>query len=185
MSRSRPRLFAVLAAATLSVGLALPAVAQDDPENGVCGPDVDSWDISVSKIGPLIAGTWTGTAPGMGFTQGVQTFTVNITLENGRLYMSGNGAKIELKPVRGARKPLRYDFVKQQPLPKSKQAVDVSVDDFGLVLNCDMSIAPQFTWSYGMGARRSSGVYTFGSPTAALGTMWNSAQGAREVYLSR
>ena len=172
-------------ASLLALGLAAPAPAKDDPENPVCGPDVDSWKISVDEIAPHITGTWTGTAPGLGYTQGVQTFTVTITEQYGRLYMSGNGAKIELKPVRGARKPLRYDLVNQRKLKKAAHAVDVTLDEFGLVLNCDLAVAPQFTWSYGSGARRSGGVYTFGSPNAALGTMWNSAQGAREVYLSR
>lgn len=163
----------------------LPASAQDEPDNPVCGPGVDSYDITVSEIGPLIEGTWTGTAPGIGATTGVQTFTMTITLEYGRLFISDGAQKTRLEPVRGTRKPLRYDFVKQRVLPEEAHAVKVTVEEFGLLLDCDMNIAPQFTWTFGSGSRRSDGIYSFGSPNNALGTMWNSARGAREVYLSR
>lgn len=178
---------AVLAAA---ICITAPALAQDEdplpkPPNDICGPDLDTWMFSVSKIGPVLAGEWTGKAPGLGMTTGLQTFSVTISYERGRLYMSGDGGKVELKPVRGSRKPLRYDFIRQQPLPESAHAVKVPLDDFGLIHECELSVAPQFTWAIGSGARRASGVYTFVANNAAIGTMANSGRGAREVYLSR
>jgi hypothetical protein len=174
-------LFRPLAAALAICAFAAPAAAQDD--NPVCGPD--SFRFDVSKIGPHITGQWTGTAPGIGVTMGVQTFTMTISMNNGRLYISDGARKAELRPMHGTRKALRYDFLKGKALPKAAHAVDVSVDDFGLVLGCDMNVAPQFAWTFGAGSRRSDGIYSFGSPHHALGTMWNSARGAREVYLSR
>jgi hypothetical protein len=176
-------------AAMFALPLAAPAqdsAAVPDVPNDICGPEVDSYRFSVSEIGPKLAGTWSAQAPGIGMTQGVQTFTVEISYKNGRLYMSGGGGGMtELVPVRGARKALRYDFIHQKPLPPEAHAVEVSLDDFALVFNCDLAVAPQFTWAMGTGARRASGVYTFVSPNHAIGTMANSAAGAREVYLSR
>jgi hypothetical protein len=170
----------------LPLALGAPAAAQaDDSNNGVCGPNVESWNFSVSKLGPHITGTWNGQAPGIGVTRGVQHFSTTISLENGRLYLSGNGVKTELRPVRGTRKALRYDFINQRPLPKSAYAMDISLEDLSLVMDCDLSIAPQFTWTFGSGDRRSSGIYTFAGPNIAVGTMWNSGGGAREVLLQR
>jgi hypothetical protein len=169
-------------ASTLALTLlATPVVAQE--ENTVCNPD--SYNVTVSEIGPALEGQWTGKAPGLGPTTGVQTFTMTISLEYGRLYISSGGQKARLEPVRGTRKALRYDFVKQQAIPEEAHAIKVSVDDFGVVTGCDMSLAPQFTWRFGSGNRSSQGIYSFASSYQALGTMWNSAQGAREVYLSR
>ncbi|MAM62408.1 hypothetical protein [Maritimibacter sp. UBA3975] len=164
--------------------MAVPAISQDD-ENKVCSYGSDGSRLSPAELGPMIEGQWTGTAPGLGVTTGVQTFPLTITLEYGRLYISSGGQKARLEPVRGPRKALRYDFVKQKAIPEEAHAVAVNVEDFGLVLGCDMNVAPQFTWTFGSGNRRSQGIYSFASPDHALGTMWNSARGAREVYLSR
>ncbi|MEC7761948.1 MAG: hypothetical protein VX874_08590 [Pseudomonadota bacterium] len=172
------RLCPVLLAAGL---MTAPVMAQE--VNEVCGPSARS--MSMSEIGPLIEGQWTGEAPGLGPTMGVQKFSMTITLEYGRLYISDGAQKTRLEPVRGTRKALRYDFVKQQALPEDAHAIKVSVDDFGVVVGCDMDMASQFTWTFGSGSRTSQGVYSFASPTQGLGTMWNSARGAREVYLSR
>jgi hypothetical protein len=175
------RTFKAFVATIALVSLAAPALAQD--QNEVCGPD--SYNASMSEIGPLIEGEWTGTAPGLGTTAGVQKFTMTISLEYGRLYISSGGQKTRLEPVQGTRKALRYDFVKQRALPEDAHAVAVTVDDFGLTLGCDMNIAPQFTWTFRSGNRQSQGIYSFASSSHALGTMWNSARGAREVWLSR
>lgn len=169
---------ALATAVALTTG---PTLAQE--ENKVCGPD--SVNMSMSEIGPLIEGQWTGEAPGLGPTTGVQTFSMTISLEYGRLYISSGGQKTRLEPVRGTRKALRYDFVKQKALPEDAHAIKVTVDDFGVVTGCDMNLATQFTWTFGSGSRTSQGVYSFANDRQALGTMWNSAQGAREVYLSR
>lgn len=180
-----------LLCATVASGLliATAAQAQDDvapPDpNMVCGPDVSAGQFKLDEIGPRIAGTWSGRAPGLGFTAGVQTFTADITFERGRIYILANDTKIELKPVYGTRKELRYDPIRQQALPESARAVKVSLEDIGLVTDCEIGLAPQFTWTYGTGARSSGGVYSFLDSHTAIGTMWNSARGAREVYLSR
>jgi hypothetical protein len=187
-SFARPK--ALLCAAVLfAISLAAPAEAQDavappDP-NMVCGPGVSAGQFKLDEIGPRIAGTWSAEAAGLGFTAGVHAFTANITFERGRIYILANGTKIELKPVYGTRKELRYDPIRQQALPKAAHAVKVSLEDIGLVTDCEIGLAPQFTWTYGTGARSSGGVYSFLDSHTAIGTMWNSAQGAREVYLSR
>ncbi len=194
MSSSLKRVFPLartLMRGVVVVGLfaSAPALAQDDvvpPEpNMVCGPDVSAGQFKLDEIGPRIAGTWSAKAPGLGFTAGVHAFTANITFERGRIYILANGTKIELRPVYGTRKELRYDPIRQQALPEAAHAVKVSLEDIGLVTDCEIGLAPQFTWTYGTGARSSGGVYSFLDSHTAIGTMWNSAQGAREVYLSR
>ncbi len=185
-ARSRAHLFAAVILATAATA---PVLAQDDAvpaePNMVCGPDVSAGQFKLDEIGPRIAGTWSAEAPGLGFTAGVHAFNANITFERGRIYILANGTKIELRPVYGTRKELRYDPIRQQALPEAAHAVKVSLEDIGLVTDCEIGLAPQFTWTYGTGARSSGGVYSFLDSHTAIGTMWNSAQGAREVYLSR
>jgi len=162
-------------------------MAQQDhlPGNEICGPDVSAGRFKLSEIGPQIAGPYEGTAPGINGTQGVQTFKVEISFSNGRLYMGGDGRKVELTPVYGTRKELRYDPIRQMPLGPDDLAAKIPMEDIELSTGCDHRIAPQFTWTAGSGARSSGGVYSFLSRDAALGTMWNSGKGAREVYLVR
>lgn len=178
----RPKLLALTLLVTL---VAAPLLAQSDDDNGVCKGGATSMSFNVKKVGELIEGTWTGVAPGIGHTTGVQTFQVDIEMQNGRPVLKSNGRMTRLNAVQGPRKALRYDFVNQRALPEEAHAVKVSIDDFGLTTGCDMAFAPQFAWQFGSGSRRSNGIYSFASPTHAIGTMWNSAQGAREVYLSR
>lgn len=167
------------------------ALAQDDtpdvlPEpNPVCGSEISAGRFQIAQIAPAITGSWKATAPGLGMTAGVQTFTVEISFERGRLYLSGGGRKTELVPVYGTRKALRYDPVRQQTLSQEAWAVQVDPDEVALVAGCELGIEPQFTWRMGSGAQSSSGIYSFFGPGLGLGTMWNSAQGAREVLLQR
>jgi hypothetical protein len=175
-----------LRAACFSLAMAVtqigPAMAQG---NDVCGPDVSAGTFKVSEIGPRIAGIYEGQAPGMGYTTGIQTFKVQISFSNGRLYI-GDGATIfELRPVHGTRKELRYDPIKQMPLPEAARVSKIALEDMELVTDCDSRIAPQFMWTNGTGARASSGLYSFLDRDTALGMMWNSAMGAREVVLLR
>lgn len=125
------------------------------------------------------------TAPGMGFTTGVQTFPVEVSFERGRLYMGGDGKKVELHPVYGTRKALRYDFVRQAPLPETAHATGLPLEDFALITDCEPGIAAQFSWTLGSGGQSSGGVISFFGVHTALGTMWNSGQGAREVLWQR
>ncbi len=153
--------------------------------NDVCDPEVSAGTFKVSEIGPRLVGIYEGQAPGKGNATGVQTFTVQITYSNGRIYI-GKGAKAsELKPVHGARKELRYDPIKQMPLPEEARAAKISLAEMELVTNCDSRIAPQFTWTSGTGGRTSSGIYSFLDRDTAIGMMWNSGQGVREVLLLR
>lgn len=132
--------------------------------NTVCGPDISSGRFKLSQIGPKVAGIWTATAPGLGFTVGVQTFPVLISFERGRLYLSGGGGpKVELKPVYGRRKALRYDPILQRPLPDDALATKLPMGDIANVTGCEPRIAAQFTWSHGVGTR-SSGESTASSP---------------------
>lgn len=173
-------------AGSLVFGLALPgAVRAEDAANEVCAPDISAGQFDVSVIGPKIAGNWQGKAPGLGFTTGVQTFPVEISYQNGRLYYGSGGVKVELRPVYDTRKPLRYDFVKQKRIPEDGRATELSLEEMSVVTNCELPIAPQFTWEYGAGDRRSSGVLSFLEGSIAVGTMWNSAGGTREVMLLR
>lgn len=153
--------------------------------NDVCGPEVSAGTFKVSEIGPRLVGTYEGQAPGKGNATGVQTFTVQITYSNGRLYIGNGAGASELKPVHGTRKELRYDPIKQMPLPEEARAAKISLGEMELVTNCDSRIAPQFTWTSGTGARTSSGIYSFLDRDTALGMMWNSAKGVREVFLLR
>lgn len=184
-SRAR-HLLGALGGAALCL-FAQTAVAQEEylTGNEVCGPEVSAGRFKLAQIGPQIAGLYEGTAPGIGFTRGVETFDVEISYQNGRVYMGGGGHKVELTPVYGMRKELRYDPIRQAPLPAEALAAQISMEDIELSTGCDRRIAPQFTWTAGSGARSSGGVYSFLSGDAALGTMWNSAKGAREVYLVR
>ena len=161
-------------------GTALPPA----PPNPVCGT-FTAGQFKLAEIGPAIAGAWQGTAPGIGMTAGVQTFTVAFSFERGRLYASGDGGKVELKPIYRNRKALRWDPVRQMPLPETAHAVAVTPQDVALVAGCELDLAPQFSWTLGSGAQTASGIYSFFGPDIALGTMWNSARGAREVYLTR
>ena len=156
----------------------------DSKPNLVCGTQT-AGRFKLDQIGPMIAGTYTAKAPGLGMTKGVQTFTVTISYERGRVYLSGDGRKIELTPVYGTRKELRYDPIQQKVLPKSAHAAEVTLDEMALLMDCDLGVAPQFTWTQGSGGRASGGVYSFLDGDVALGTMWNSAMGAREVLLMR
>lgn len=174
-------------AGLLALGLVLPGAARaDDPDeaNEVCAPEVSAGRFKVREIGPKIAGSWNARAPGLGFTRGMQEFPVEISFEYGRLYYAGSGVKVELRPVY-TRKPLRYDFVRQQPIPESARATELTLKDISVMTNCDLQIAPQFSWEYGTGNRRSNGVLSFMEDYVAIGTMWNSAMGAREVTLNR
>ena len=82
--------------------LPLAAQAEDTspdavPEpNPVCGPEISAGRFHLDRIAPAITGTWNATAPGLGMTAGVQKFSVVISYERGRLYMSGGGHKTEL-----------------------------------------------------------------------------------------
>ena len=157
-----------------------------DRQNTICGPKLSAGRFKLSVIGPRIAGTWKATAPGIGFTTGVQQFDVVIRYTNGRLYITGDGgAPTELKPVYGTRKALRYDPIRQKPLPKKSQAAKASLEDIALITDCEPGIAAQFTWRNGNGANSSGGFYSFLQDKFAIGTMWNSAQGTREVLLRR
>ena len=189
MARITSHLVAAALAASALVLTTAPARAQDGDSpseaNPVCGPEVSGGRFDMAAIGSKIAGTWSARAPGLGVTKGVQTFTISIKVEYGRVYAEGNGTRIALNPVHGTRKALRFDPVRQKALPVEAHAVDMSLEDVELVTDCDLTIAPQFTWTYGSGSRTSAGIYTFLSPNFAIGTMWNSGGGAREVFLSR
>lgn len=160
--------------------------AVENQQNTVCGAGISAGKFKLSEIGPKVAGTWQATAPGLGYTQGVQEFDVVISFERGRLYIGGGGGpKVELKPVYGTRKALRYDPIRQKALPESAHAAKLSLEDIELVTACNPGIAAQFTWTYGMGGNSSGGIYSFLGEHVALGTMWNNRQGAREVLLQR
>lgn len=150
--------------------------------NDVCGLDVSAGTFEMSEIGPRLVDTYEGRAPGGGFATGIQTFTVQISYSNGRLYIGDAATTFELRPMRGARKELRYG---QTPLPEAARVAKISLEDMELVTDCDSRIAPQFIWTNGSGARASSGLYSFLDRDTALGMMWNSAMGAREVVLLR
>lgn len=179
------RLHLACVALAISAGM---SAAQDVPiePNTVCGPKVSAGNFKVSEIGPQIAGLYVARAPGITVATGIQEFTVRIDYKNGRLYIGGDGKMIELRPVRGKRKLLRYDFIKGELLPKSAQATELSLGDIELVTDCSLYIAPQFEWSQGSGKISSWGVYSFLDRGTALGVMMQNSTGAlREVVLFR
>lgn len=175
--------FGLLLAAVFS-GTMLAAQTAATP-NMVCGPDVSAGAFRVAEIGPRIAGLYEGRAKGRVTATGVQTFPVQIEFSNVRLYMSGDGAKSEMRPVRGTRKALRYDVIKGRPLSQSAHATDLPLQDIEEMTDCDSNIAPQFEWTFGTGARSSGGILSFLGPDTAIGMTWNSATGVREVVLAR
>lgn len=166
--------------------LAGPAPAQEAVEapNLVCN-EASRLAFRTTRIGTQISGIWNARAPGIGFTQGIQTFSVNISMDNGRLYLMAGGRKIAMSPIQGVRKELRWDFRKGQRIAESAQATPLSLEDIGLMADCELAVAPQYQWSMGSGQNASAGIYSFVSPTMAIGTMWNSAGGTREVILTR
>lgn len=182
--RWKRRLHLACVALAISAGM---SAAQDVPvePNTVCGPKVSAGNFKVSEIGPQIAGVYDGRAPGVFVAAGIQEFTVRIDYKNGRLYIGGDGKMVELRPVRGKRKLLRYDFVKGELLPKSAQATESSLSDIELVTDCSLYIAPQFEWSQGSGKQSSWGVYSFLDRGTALGVMQNGTSALREVVLFR
>lgn len=159
-----------------------PGVAQEVPDvpNDVCNPD-SPVRFRSSVVGALISGHWQGTAPGIGVTMGVQRFAVQIFIENGRLYMQGEGQKVALAPNVGVRKALRTQMRTGKPIPIEAQATGLSLEDIELVTDCSFAAAPQYQWE----SRGAGGFYSFVSPDLAIGSMWNRAGGTREVLLER
>jgi len=163
-----------------------PAPAVPAPANNIGNPLCASdGKIDAKKVGPLIAGTWHGEAPGVIPAMGVQHFVVTISARSGHLYMHGGPRWIELRPVQGTRKPLHYDFIHHKPLPKSAWGTKATLDDLQVAAACELGMLPQFSWTFGTGGRTSAGIYSFLMPGIAVGTMWNSAGGMREVQLTK
>ncbi|MDF3605313.1 hypothetical protein PE067_03540 [Paracoccus sp. DMF-8] len=178
------------APSALLVMTAAPAAAQQNIAipNEICSEAPRGADkLDLRRIGPLLEGTWTETAAGIGATMGVHRNVLEIVYDRmrNRLYIAADGMRTELVPVRGGNRELRYDFVKGAPMDPSMFAIKPDVAEWAFVLGCDMGLAPQFSWHIGSGARRADGIISFFSETEAMGTKWNSGRGAREVSLSR
>lgn len=191
-ARPDPRRAVVLSAALFATGLAIPAHvrAQDasEPANPVCASEVHRGGrFELRQVGPLIEGRWNERAIGMGFTSGVQTSQVDIMYDRNRdrLYLSSGGVQVELVPVRGEAKPLRWDYRKSEKLDPEHRIMVPEPFEWAIVFDCDLAFAPQFTWQMGAGANRSDGIVSFFSSGEAMGVKWNSARGTREQHLSR
>ena len=174
----------------LLFAIAAPALAQQNIAipNEICSETPRGADkLDLRRIGPLLEGTWTETAAGIGATMGVHRNVLEIVYDRmrNRLYIAADGMQTELVPVRGGNRELRYDFVKAAPMDPSMFAIKPDVAEWAFVLGCDIGLAPQFSWHIGSGARRADGIISFFSETEAMGTKWNSGRGAREVSLSR
>lgn len=105
-------------AALLLIATATSALA-GEPSNPVCHADVHrAGNFDLRQIGPLIAGTWTEAAIGTSVAIGVQesTFEIIYDRNRNRLYLGSDGIQTELVPVRGGNKPLRFDFVRGEPM---------------------------------------------------------------------
>ncbi|MFD2858142.1 hypothetical protein ACFSZS_30020 [Seohaeicola zhoushanensis] len=167
-----------------------PAVSQQNGAipNEICSEAQRGADkLDLRRIGPLLEGSWTETAVGIGATVGVHRNALEIVYDRmrNRLYIAADGMQIELVPARGGNRELRYDFVKGAPMDPSMFAIEPDVVEWTFVLGCDIGLAPQFSWHIGSGARRADGIISFFSETEAMGTKWNSGRGAREVSLSK
>src|SRR5690606_25999889 len=81
--------------------------------------------LDLRRIGPLLEGTWSETAAGIGATMGVHRNVLEIVYDRmrNRLYIAADGMQTELVPVRGGNRELRYDFVKGAPMDPSMFAI--------------------------------------------------------------
>jgi len=179
------------ALSALLVLAALPAAAQQTTAipNEICSETPRGAEkLNLRRIGPLLEGAWEETAAGIGPTLDVQktAFEVIYDRMRNRLYMSGEGVRTELVPVRGSNKELRFDFVKNRPMAPDRFVMKkTSPSEWAFVLGCDLGLAPQFSWHVGSGGMRADGTISLLSGTDAMGAKWNSGGGAREVSLSR
>lgn len=165
----------------------LPAAAQVEAGEICEGNRTGSVAVDNMKtIGPMIAGTFDETAPGRGFTTGTQKSAVVIDYDDtrNRLYIQGGqgGPRVELRRVRGALKPLRWDFIKGNPLTDGILAA--SPEEFAYMAGCEFAVPVQLEWTMG-GGRSAGGILTFINADSAIGVKWNSANGTREQVLLR
>lgn len=175
---------------TLLITLSGPVLAQQNTaiQNEICFETPHgSQEFDLRRIGPILEGSWSETAGGIGATMGVHRNEVEIVYDPSlnRLYLGGDGMQTELVPVQGGNKELRRDFVSGQPMAPELFATKLDLAEWACVLGCDMGLAPQFSWQIGSGTRRAEGIISFFSETEAIGTKWNSAGGAREVSLTK
>jgi len=170
---------------SLLVAVAAPALAQLSGAipNEICSETPRGADkLDLRRIGPLLEGTWTETAAGIGATMGVHRNVLEIVYDRmrNRLYIAPDGMQTELVPVRSGNRELRYDFVKGAPMEPSMFAIKPDVAEWAFVLSCDIGLAPQLSWHVGSGAQRADGIISFFSETEAMGTKWNSGRGTRK-----
>ncbi|MBQ0750190.1 MAG: hypothetical protein KBT70_08305 [Roseovarius sp.] len=179
-----------IALSALLIALTGPVLAQQNTTitNEICSETPrGSQGFDLRRIGPILEGSWSETAGGIGATMGVQRNEVEIFYDpsRNRLYLGGDGMQTELVPVQGGNKELRHDFVSERPMAPELFATKSDLAEWAYVLGCDMGLAPQFSWQIGSGTRRAEGIISFFSETEAIGTKWNSAGGAREVSLTK
>lgn len=185
-----PAVFARAIAVTFALlSLAGKAVAQVEP-SAYCPPEVaGSVDAgNLKEVGPVIAGVYTEAAKGLRAATGVQENEVEITYNalRNRLYIGPPGQPaVELVPVRGAVKPLRWDYRRGAPMDPSAYLNTLEPFDYAVLGGCDFTRPVQFEWSLGTGDRSSAALITFLSATIAVGVKWNSAEGARETVMMR
>lgn len=175
--------------AAVPILVAQGAAAQVEP-SAYCPPEVSGFvdADNLSEVGPLIAGVYTEQAKGLRTATGVDENPVEVTYNEmrNRLYIGPPGeAAIELVPVRGAAKPLRWDYRTGEPMDPSGYLNSLDPQDYSVLSGCDFTRPVQFEWSFGSGGRSSAGLITFLSETTAVGVKWNSAMGARETVMSR
>lgn len=140
-----------------------------------------------AEMAQFLAGPWTMTAIGTGFTTGVNKMAVSLRYDagSGRLTMGGAGGSVPLVPLRYK---VQDDGSEKHDAPHDMSIGGLSPSgmdklDAQVLTGCDDPT--RYWWQMGSGSQKSWGGLMFFSNDAATGFMANSAGGTRWVRLSR
>ncbi|MEJ6398426.1 hypothetical protein [Yoonia sp. 208BN28-4] len=164
---------------------ATTAAAQTTVVTSPCQPETSS--VTAADMAQYLAGTWSMSAAGTGFTTGTNFGSVTLAAdpETGQLTMSADGMSVPLVPMGLAREldepaPDEPDF---DMALEGLSGGGLTQSEIEVLTGCDRPM--RYWWSMGSGNRRSWGGIMFVEPDMASGFMANSAGGSRSVIYRR
>ncbi len=154
---------------------AAPALAEQSLVLSPCWDGIEGGASQTeAEMAQYLAGTWTMSAAGTGFTRGtnIMTGTLSADPASGALLMEGR----PLTPLGAANAPFDMSAAALSPGGLNETELEV--------LNGCANPARYF-WQFGSGSQKSWGALMFLERDLAVGFMANSAGGSRKVLLTR
>lgn len=169
-----------LCAAVFAICTATSSTAQQTIVLSPCWDGIEGGaSQSEAEMAAYLAGSWTMSANGTGFTLGTNVIPVALSHDaaTGTLVMGGGGGpSVTLTPLRADNAP--FDMSSKALSPGGLTETDLEV------LNGCANPARYF-WQMGSGNRKSWGALMFVQKDIATGFMANSAGGSRSIVMTR